>query len=565
VRSVAGGLLAILVVAVVARFVGIGRELPYRMEPDASLVFQMQRMAGDPSLVPRDHSTGPYPLVLARVLSWLPHPEVPARVEGPGDERAHLARSARPFLLVRIVVALFSVAGVLLTYPFARRYLSRGGALVATFLAATSLLAILFAGQARPHPVQATFALAAILLALRVRERATWSRILPAVLACVAAISTLQNGVFTVPPLLLAILLGGRRGLRSLASCAIVGVAAVAVALLVFPGMPRIDSGGIHLGSDATGAHTIRPSLSSLAGLPKVGRMLWEFDPLIALLAPVGAVIAYAAWRRTRNVDAWILLAYAVPYAGILALDPNVQERFLLPLVPFLACLAAAPIAFLVAWIAERGGALAASIGAAVLLGAPAVAAGAFARTAAAPDNYEIAAGWIRANVRPDERVLSTPGAVLPLLSDGESMREVLKDQSWLANPWMIYQSLLVDRAAGDRAPGGDPRWKLLVVPVAEWRGGRKLDLARARALLDETRADYVLLEDSVRMHKYYPTEELERAAAARGDLVHRTVGTIPGPSDGLIFEYSGTRDLARRILAAKAFGPGIRIYRIRR
>src|SRR5262249_9523469 len=126
VRSVAGGLSAILVVIVLfgglVRFVGIGRELPHRMEPDAPLVFQMQRMAGYPALVPRDHSTGPYPLLLARVLSWLPQPEVPARAEGPGDERAHLARSARPFLVVRIVVALFSVAGVLLAYPFARRF-----------------------------------------------------------------------------------------------------------------------------------------------------------------------------------------------------------------------------------------------------------------------------------------------------------------------------------------------------------------------------------------------------------------------------------------------------------
>ena len=562
-RSVAGGLLAILVVATLVRFVGIGRELPYRMEPDASLVFQMQRMAGDPSLVPRDHSTGPYPLVLARVLSWLPHPEVPARAEGPGDESVHLARSARPFLLVRIVVALFSVAGVLLTYPFARRYLSRGGALVATWLAGTSLLSILFAGQARPHPVQATFALAALLLAVRVRERPTAGRILPAALACVAAICALQNGVFTVLPLLVAILLGGRATSRSIARpiawCAVVGVATVAIALLVFPGMPRIDAQGIHLGSDATGAHTIRPSLSTLAGLPKVARMLWEFDPLLALLAPVGAALAYAAWRRTRNPDGWILLAYAVPYAGVLALDPNVQERFLLPLVPLLACLAAAPIALLLAWIGERGGALAAALGAAALLGAPAVAAGAYARTASAPDNYRIAAEWIRANARPDERILATPGAVLPLLCDGESMTRNLKDQSWLANPWMIYQSLLGASAAGD------PRWKLFFVPVAEWRGGRTLDLARARDLIEETRADYVLLEDSVRMHKYYPTEDLERAAAASGDLVHRTVGTIPGPEDGLIFEYSGTRDLARRILGAKAFGPGIRIYRVRR
>ena len=562
-RIVGGGLfatlLAVLLFGVLARFVGIDRELPHRIEPDSSLVFQMQRMAGDPSLVPRDHSTGPYPLVLARMLSWLPHPEVPARASGPGDERVHLDTSAHPFLLVRIVVALFSVAGVLLAYPFARRFLDPGGALVATWLSATSLLSILFAGQARPHPVQASFALLALLLALRVREKPDGRRILLATLASVAAIASLQNGVFTVPPLCLAILLGSRWSKRSFLACFAVGAVTVAVALAVFPGMPRIDAEGIHLGSDETGAHKIRPSFSSLVGIGKVARMLWEFDPWLAVLAPVGAVLALAAWRRTRNPDGTIVLAYALPYLGILAVDPNVQERFLLPLVPLLASLAAAPLSAALAWIRARTGTAVAAASAVLLLGGPAVVAACYARTAASRDTYTLAADWIRANVRPEERVLATPGAVLPLLTEDEALKEVLTDQSWLANPWMIYQSLL--------PPGlsGDPRWRMLVVPVAEWRKGKQLDRERAEALIREKRADYVLLEDSVRMHKFYPTADLERVAAEGGELVYRSFGTIPGPTDGGIFEYSGTRELARRILTAKAFGPGILIYRLRR
>jgi hypothetical protein len=323
--------------------------------------------------------------------------------------------------------------------------------------------------------------------------------------------------------------------------------------------MPRIDAQGIHLGSDETGAHTIHPSFSSLASAAKVARMLWEFDPVLAVLALIGAPFAIASWRRSRRRDVWIVLAYAVPYAAILALDPNVQERFLLPLVPLLACLAAAPVALALEWLRARAGAAAATAAAVLLLGGPAVAAACYARTAAAPDNYMIAADWIRAHVKPEERVLATPGAVLPLLIDADALHEDEKDQSWLANPWMIYQYLL------PQIPDGDPRWKILFVPVGEWRGGRTLDRARANAILEETRADYVLLEDSVRMHKYYPTAELERAGAESGELVHRSVGTIPGPEDGLIFEYSGTRGLARRILGAEAFGPGIRIYRIRR
>jgi hypothetical protein len=138
-------------------------------------------------------------------------------------------------------------------------------------------------------------------------------------------------------------------------------------------------------------------------------------------------------------------------------------------------------------------------------------------------------------------------------------MRANQEDKSWLANPWLIYQSLLPETLAGD------PRWRIEFVPLREFRQGRTLDRERAKELIDERRADYVLVEDSVRMHKYFPIDDLERVAAASGELVHRTAGTIPGPTDALIFEYSGTRELARRILTAKAFGPGIRIYRIRR
>jgi hypothetical protein len=83
--------------------------------------------------------------------------------------------------------------------------------------------------------------------------------------------------------------------------------------------------------------------------------------------------------------------------------------------------------------------------------------------------------------------------------------------------------------------------------------------------LIRDSRADVVVLEDSHRMHEYFPISGLEQAAAAMGELVHRTQGQIPRPTDGGIFEYSGTRELAQRLLSAEAFGPGMLVYRIRR
>jgi hypothetical protein len=431
-------------------------------------------------------------------------------------------------------------------------------------LAATSLLAILFAGQGRPHGIQATLALAAVLLALRVREKASPMRITVAAAAAAAAGATLQNGLFAMFPLAAAIVLGrpGKRGL--LPACLVAGLACAAagcVALAFFPGLPYVDAEGVHLGATEVGAHTIHPSFSNFGGIPRVARMLWEFDPLLAVLAPIGAIVACFPFVRVggggRKPDLAVVFAYVVPYLGALVLDPNVQERFLLPLLPYLACLAA----YALAWIAARipGPPALGSLAAAALLAVPAWVAIRYVRVACAPDHYASAAGWIRGHADPKDRILATPGAILPLLVDADSLREDQADPSLLAHPWLVYQTLL------PASLPGDPRWRIHWIPISAWKGRRELTLDQSKELIRREEADLVLIENSYRMHVYFPTQELERAAAELGELVYRSDGTIPGPDDGLIFEYSGSRQLAQRLLTAEAFGPGIRIYRIRR
>src|SRR5262249_3210928 len=105
-RSPRLALAALLLGALVLRFAGLGRELPHRIEPDAFLAYELQSLERDPALVQGVAFEERYPSLLPRALALLPYPDVPAKVAGPGDERAHLAAAARPFLLVRIVVAL---------------------------------------------------------------------------------------------------------------------------------------------------------------------------------------------------------------------------------------------------------------------------------------------------------------------------------------------------------------------------------------------------------------------------------------------------------------------------
>jgi len=572
-------LFAIVALAMALRFVGIDRELPHRIEPDSSLVFQLQRLKGDPAGLTRDHLTGPYPSLPIRLFSLLPYPEIPARVSGPGDEEAHLAAATHPYLLIRVGVGVFSVLGVAASLLLARRFLSPGAAVLVPCLLATSLLSILFAGQARPHGIQATLALAAVLLALRVRERASLGRVLLAAAAAACAGATLQNGIFTLPPLATAILLqetgpGERaRPLRRIAQAGLACLVAGAAALAFFPGLPYVDATGVHLGSSEVGAHTIRPSLANLGGIPRLGRMLWEFDPLLAVLAPVGAVLGLARLAtgapipRERKLDLGILLAYVVPYVGALALDPNVQERFLLPLLPYFACLAAAGIAWILARI--RGSAplvyprqLAAVVLGTALLAFPLYVAVRYARVAASPDTLEIATAWIREHVDPKDVILSTPGMVLPVLIETGALAEDLKDPSSAASPWLVYQGLIPPPPAGE---SGDRRFKIRVIPISSWQGRRDFDFERSQALIRDTKAAWVAIEDSKRMHEYFPIAEFERAAIAMGELAYRSSSRLPGPTDGGIFEYSGTRQLAFRLLREEAFGPGVRIYRIRR
>ncbi|HEV8114555.1 MAG TPA: hypothetical protein VGR31_17435 [Planctomycetota bacterium] len=561
-RPQIAALAAIVVLAALLRCAGLGRELPHRVEPDAFIAYQLQSFESDPALVQGVRYADRYPSLVARALALLPYPAVPAQVAGAGAERAHLAAAARPFLLVRATVALFSVLGVLATWFLARRFLAPGAALLAALFAATSLLALLFAGQARPHGIQATLALAAVLCALRVRERATPARIALGVLAAAAAAAALQNGLFTLPPLALAVVLGSR---RRIAACAAAGgacLAAAAAAFAFYPGLPYVDAHGVHLGPDQGGAHWIQPSLANLGGIPALTRLLWEHDPLLLALAPIGAIVAFVAVRRRRaladageRLDLAVVLAYVVPYAGVLALDPNVHDRFLLPLIPYLACLAAAALAWLFAG-AHRAVALAAG---AALVAVPLVVASCFARTAASPDTLERAADWIRREVDPKERILTTPGTVLPLLVEADTLREDLEDPTELTLPWIAYQRLLPPTRGGDRG------WKLRLLPVARRFDPHNLDVERAKAWIRETGADLVLVEDSQRIRSLYSGDAIERAARELGELVYRSDGRIPALGDTGPIEYQGARDLAKRLLTADAFGPGILVFRIHR
>jgi len=176
-------LLALLVLCALAmRLASAGRLLPHFREPDAFEVYEMQRVQRDPALVKGVNFRERYPWFLAWTLAALPPARAPAELNPTEAQAEHLAAAAEPFLRVRLAVAWLATLQVLLVYFLARRFLPGRGALLATFLVATSLLQLLFSTQGRPHGAHAGLALLALIAALQVAELHSWRRLLLAVL-----------------------------------------------------------------------------------------------------------------------------------------------------------------------------------------------------------------------------------------------------------------------------------------------------------------------------------------------------------------------------------------------
>jgi 4-amino-4-deoxy-L-arabinose transferase-like glycosyltransferase len=303
---------------------------------------------------------------------------------------------------------------VLLTWRLARRFASPGAALLASALVATSLLHVLFAQQARPHGIHATFAVFAVLAALRLRERPGWANYTLAGLACGLAFASLQSGLATLLPLGAAHLLRKREGSppsrwRILLPIAI--VAALAFAFYPTQGLTRPGHDGMRFSIDAQGIsnrnHRILFADLDGYGFVLVVRYLFDHDPGLLLVATLGLIALLPALvRRWRNPELAIVLAYVLPYLGALGLFHRTYDRFLVPLLPDLAVLGAAGTIGFAGRLARSWSAGARrGLATAVFLAAiafPTFASWKYASVRDAPDTVELAAAWIREHVRPE-------------------------------------------------------------------------------------------------------------------------------------------------------------------
>ena len=552
-------LLLVVALAALLRFDGLDRLLPNWPEPDSYIELQVRllREGREPD-VAKEKGYFAYPTMIARGLALLGEPRA--------DETkldCALAASSGDLLRARRLSAALSLLLVVATFFIARRFASPLAALMASALVALSLNHLYFSQQGRPHAAHASFAALALLALLQMRRNANWSSQLAAHVLVFLAIATLHNGAALIGPFVVAhALLGMRDGRfdKRVLLRGVIGIALFAgvtfVAYRVFyPAQPVI---GGETGFELGGHNTVWQDYDG-SGFALCAKLMWDYDPGLAVLAAIGlalALLGLAQWWRAapfeRRADLCVVLAYALPYALFIGMFRETSDRFLLPLLPFLACLAGVAIDHAVGVVPRFARPL--ILGAALVV--PAFGALRYVRVRSARDTLEQAADFVAAHVdRAKERVVVSTGLVLPLFSAKECLDRARDDYVSKQRHWLRYQF-------AHESQSGES-W--LVQPLPGKVGGAR-DPALAKQgvekFLTALDPEWIVVESSLRMRDVASTTLLREWAATHGELA----ATLRGEQDvwrfSMPLDYQDVPYLFLRLSNATAFGPTIEIYR---
>jgi hypothetical protein len=244
----------------------------------------------------------------------------------------------------------------------------------------------------------------------------------------------------------------------------------------------------------------------------------------------------------------------------------NLLDRFLLPLILFLACLAAGAVAWILMhrrrerlgrarepFHRRRAYAAAPSSSASVCFlrrssSPPASRAWRRARTRSA------GRGLIRNHVDASERILSTPLTVLPLLAGAEDRRRISRIRPSSRSRGWPYQRLPAERL------DGDPRWR---IRPSRSRSADPHGMNPARRSLDRGYARGLRPARDLRSCAPNSASGFE-ARRAPGRASPTPAPAICLPADVGPVEYQGARRLWPGS-SGPGLGPGVRIYRMRR
>ena len=575
--------------ALALRAVGLDFGVPVWEEPDAVIAMHVEHLREGTERGDRRFSDQNYPHLVARLTQPLGGPAEPPGTEG-GAVAAHLARAARTHVEVRRVVALLSLFAIPAAYLLARTFQGAGAGVFAALLTASSLLLFSFSQQGRPHAAAGGLLPLAVVAALGLVRRGRARDHALAGLAAAAALGVLQTGVFVLPALAVAFFArprtGGRGGLarRALGPWALFHVGLLALAVLAF--YPFLFGGELGNGAGRLAAdggqvrlaeHEVRlADFLDGGGFRVVWLALWNYDPALLLTGALGLVgvtlrrgVPERALERARELT--VVLAFALPYLLVIGLYARTFERFAIPLLPFLAALAAVGSARVTRrWPVGARRALAA-----LAVALPFATCVKLAALRARPDTLDLAGAWVASELGPDERVALPPAPRLvtafdlPLWRRAEELAGPDGKRLKQHSPWTRYQLRVLSQ--GGLQPGARH--------ALRWLAPRSPDENRLMAhdreafVLSLAPAHYVIEPFEAR-HDHAAMVELRRTLAEHGELVARFTPEGPGGKIEWPFFYmlsdhfnaGGHEDWPHflpRLLAARAIGPCVEIWRV--
>jgi 4-amino-4-deoxy-L-arabinose transferase-like glycosyltransferase len=306
---------------------------------------------------------------------------------------------------------------------------------------------------------------------------------------------------------------------------------------------------------------TIKLEDFSGGGFELLGMTLWFYEPVALVLCALGVL----AWfvrpsddpTRARAKDLLVVLGFALVYGLVIGLFRLNQQRFQMPLLPFLFCGAAfgaSELARLLQRVmrttTERAST---AFVAGIALATPLLATWGYAQMRARPHTLEQAAQWLQTNLdRTRERVAIHLLYDVPLVRRESNLFDASGAKRTVYAPWQHYQQRWLREWQGER-------WDLesLYDDRTRWAWIAK----NAEAYVAALDAGYVLCPGENGAGVNPMMEAVRRAVAARGALVARFPQENRPPPSGI----SGldTPHFTRFVLSARWFGPELELYRL--
>lgn len=580
--QVALALVALTLLALALRLWTLDFALPFAQEPDPHILGQIELLSKAEVSDEDIFYSSIYPHLLARTAMLFGDvTREPAGAESfTLDE--HLAAASRLHVRVRGVIAFFSVLIVPATFWIACYFVGRKWALFAAALAATSTLSLQFGQMARPHAAVGPLIALAIGGALHLRHRGDTRSFLIAGALAAFALACLINACVALVPAAVAVWLRNNARRRIFDARLLIPIALIALAVwLAYPfffverppgAAPPAEEGTFNFAWQSINWNDFAGQ-----GFPTLFMTLWYYEPvafvlalcgLAAWLAPVYMPTAFGtqargivAWRmredtpetRERWRDLLVVLSFALLYAVIIGLYRRNQQRFVLPLTPFVAALAAYGMRLITRSLAKP---LTVAL-LAVALAVPTLACIGYTRMRTRPHTLEQLARWIESHVeREDQRFGLHPLYDVPLAREHEQLFDGDGQPKPVLSPWLVYQQRTLDRVwRGER-------WRVedLYGPRARWPEIVK----DPDAHLDALGLDFAAVPGGEGVGANSPLVVAVRDALARAgvrveELPHET---RPPPS-GL--EGLDTPHFTAFVLSSNWFGPQLDVFRLDR